>query len=137
MGRTLTQLPAVTSVRAAGVTSLITVEGVKSTVAVPFFWVTWIVLLATDAIRPATLWPLPGAGGCAGVWVGADAAPVGLADWAGVLVCELPHAAKDNVVAPAAARIANRAGRGANGLVDIKVPPRCGFHGSHRYGECP
>jgi hypothetical protein len=62
------------------VTSLIAVDGVKSTVAVPFFWVTWIVLPATDAIRPATLWPLPGAGACVGALDGADAALDGPGD---------------------------------------------------------
>jgi hypothetical protein len=101
------------------VSSLMVVAGVKSTVAMPVFWVTWMVLPDTDAIRPATRWPLPGAGGC----VGAEAACVGLADWAGVLVCELPHAARDSVAAPAAARIANRVRRGPNGLADIKVSP--------------
>jgi len=40
-GCTVTQLPVVTSVSAAGTTSLILVDGVKSTVALPFsFWVT-------------------------------------------------------------------------------------------------
>ena len=80
MGRTLTQLPAVTSVSPAGVTSLIAVDGVKSTMAFPFFWVTWIVPPDTDAMRPATRWPLPGEGACVGAWDGADAALDGPGD---------------------------------------------------------
>jgi hypothetical protein len=39
-GRTLTQLPAVTSLNAAEVTSVTWVDEVKFTVALPFCWVT-------------------------------------------------------------------------------------------------
>jgi hypothetical protein len=53
---------------------------VKSTLAVPFFWVTWIVLPDTDAIRPATRWPLPGVGAWDGAWACADAALLGPGD---------------------------------------------------------
>ena len=76
LGRTLTQLPGVTSGRPAEVISLILVDGVKSTVAVPFCWVTWIASPAIDVIRPATFCRSPLAGGC----VGAGAELVGLAD---------------------------------------------------------
>lgn len=91
----------------------------KSTVAFLICWVTWIVSPAADAIRPATFCSIPLAGAC----VGADAALVGLADWAGVVLFEVPHAATENVAAPANAKIPYRISRGVHELTDINVSP--------------
>jgi hypothetical protein len=74
-GRTLMQLPAVTSVSAAVVTSVTVVDGPKSTVVVPFSRVSWTALPDTDAISPLTrAWPL--AGGDVAVVDGVAAGPV-------------------------------------------------------------
>jgi hypothetical protein len=55
VGRTVMQLPEVTSLSVAGPTSVILVVEVKFTVAFPLSsLVTWIELPATDAIRPLT-----------------------------------------------------------------------------------
>lgn len=109
-GRTLTQLPAVTSVNAAGVTSLTFVDGVKSTVALPFCWVTCAALPDTDVIRPLTrVWPV--AGGVADVeGVAPEPLAAGAEDW-GLAVFDEPHAATDSAVAALTATSANRARR--------------------------
>jgi hypothetical protein len=126
-GRMLTQIPAVTSGRAAGVVSLIAVDGVTCTVAVPLCCVTWMVSPVTDAIRPATLPVPPGAGAGEGVCVGACACalvePVGPAGAVGVAVFELPHAATDSAVAPTTANIPSRVTRGADEPAVFTVPP--------------
>ncbi|HZE14971.1 MAG TPA: hypothetical protein VE197_04265, partial [Mycobacterium sp.] len=53
-GSTLTQLPVVTSLSCAELTSVIFVDGVKSTVAVPCRSLRLIVLPDTDEIMPST-----------------------------------------------------------------------------------
>jgi hypothetical protein len=130
-GRTLTQLPAVTSVSAAGLASLTFVDAVKSTVALPFFWVTWAALPDTDAISPLTCaWPVAGGteedGGV--VDGGAAVAPgeLVLGDVVGLDVFDEPHAAMDSAVTPVTAMIANRASRGGRELTDINVSPIVG-----------
>lgn len=54
VGRMATQLPAVTSDNWAGMSDEIFVDVSKSTVVLPFFCATWIVLPDTDEISPAT-----------------------------------------------------------------------------------
>jgi hypothetical protein len=119
MGCTVTQLPEVTSVSAASVTSVTLVDPVKSTVAVPVSSVTWIVLPATTAINPAT---------CSLPVAGADEVaedPVVLGDVVVVgpdLFDELQDPA-DIAVTPAMARIASWLNRGLGERVDINVSP--------------
>jgi hypothetical protein len=110
LGRTLTQLPTVTSVRAAGVTSVTLVDVVKSTVALPFSCVTWAALPDTDAISPRTCaWPVAGGDGAVVAELGVEPT---LGDVVGPAVCDELHAAMDSAVTPVTARIANRASRG-------------------------
>ena len=114
VGRTLTQLPAVTSVSAAGLASVTLVDEVKSTVALPFFWLTWAALPDTDAISPLTC-ARPVTGGAeedGGVVDGGAAVAPGelaLGDVVGLDVFDEPHAAMDSAVTPVTAMIANRA----------------------------
>jgi hypothetical protein len=113
LGRALTQLPVVTSVSDAGVTSVTVVDVVKSTVALPCFWVTWAALPDTDAISPLTCaWPLAGGG----VAVPEGAAPelvlpADVAEDCGLDVFDEPHAAMDSAVTPVTAKIAKRVSR--------------------------
>ncbi len=111
VGCTLMQLPAVTSVSCAGVSSETSVDGVKSTVAAPDRWLTWIVLPDTESISPCTQ-SLPFADADGGDDdVGLEV--VGLAAVGFVLfdVWDAPHAARDSAVAPVSAKIANRVRR--------------------------
>lgn len=128
VGRTLTQLPAVTSVRVAAVVSVTFVASVKSTVALPFWAVTWAALPDTDAIRPLTrAWP---AGvGVVGLVGDAEGVVVALDvgeepdDPDGPGVFDEPHAAMEKAAIPLTAKIVNRvSGVGREGA-DIKVSP--------------
>lgn len=114
----VTQLPVATSVSAASVTSMILVESVKSTVALPLFWVTCAELPATDATRPLTR-----ASPCAG----ADEDVAELLDVVGLDLFDELHAPMNSAVAPAATRIVNRVSRGfcelADDLADNTVSP--------------
>ncbi|HUE35198.1 MAG TPA: hypothetical protein VMQ38_20530 [Mycobacterium sp.] len=110
VGRTVMQLPGVTSLSVAGATSVTLVVEVKFTAALVLSsLVTWIELPATDAIRPLT---------CASPWAGAGDVivevtvdvEVDVDD--GLDLFDEPHAATDNAVAPVTARMANRASRG-------------------------
>jgi hypothetical protein len=121
VGRTLTQLPVVTSVSVAGVTSVTLVVEVKFTAAVPLSClVTWIELPATDAIRPLTrASPFAGAGDVVvevtiEVEVDVDV---------GLDLFDEPHAAMDRAVAPVTATMASRVSRGVGQLADINVSP--------------
>ena len=104
------------------------VDPVKSTVALPFCWVTWAALPATEAISPLTCASPLADGGADDVVVGeavlGDEAVLG--GVVGLDVFDEPHAATDNAVTPVAARIANRASRGVGELADIKVSPIVG-----------
>lgn len=122
----MTQLPVVTSGSAAGVTSATLVDGVKSTVALPFScWVTCIALPDTDAIRPLTCaWPL--AGGAEVVCEVVGELAVELGDVVGLDVFDEPHAATDSAAAPVTARTAARVSRGLREVADIKVSPIVG-----------
>jgi len=110
VGRTVTQLPEVTSLRVAGATSVTLVVEVKFTAAVVLSsLVTWIELPATDAISPVT---------CASPWAGAGDVVVDVTvdvevDGGGLDLFDEPHAATDSAVAPVTARMANRVTRGA------------------------
>lgn len=120
LDRTLTQLPAVTSVKAAGVTSVTLVESVKFTVAVPLCWVTWAALPETDATSPLTFAsPWGGVDGevadAGGEVVVGDATTV-LGDVVGLDVLDEPQAATDSAAAPASANVAQR--------VTNNFPPR-------------
>jgi len=121
-GRTLTQLPALTSVSAAGVTSVTVVDGPKSTAALPFSPVSWTALPDTDAISPLALAVPPGADAGEGACACAVVEPVGPAGAVGVAVFELPHAATDSAVAPTTANIPSRV-IGANEPAVFTVPP--------------
>ncbi|HTY30687.1 hypothetical protein [Mycobacterium sp.] len=121
VGRTVTQLPEVTSLSVAGPTSVILVVAVKFTAALLLSsLVTWIELPATEAIRPLTL-----ASPWAGAWEVAVEVTVDVevevdvgADW-----FDDPHAATDSAVAPVAARMANRVSRAVGQLADINISP--------------
>lgn len=108
VGRTRTQLPAVTSVSAAGVTSVTLVVEVKFTAAFELSsLVTWIELPATEAIRPLT-WASPLGVGDVVVEVTVD----GETDVdVGLDLFDEPHAATDSAVAPVMARTAKRVSR--------------------------
>lgn len=108
VGRTLTQLPAVTSVSCAGVISVTVVDGVRSTVADPLCCRIWMVLPDTAATRPATCCR-PRAGELAG-----------LADGAGLF--DVPHPARDRAIAAAIVRLVSRAGRRVRHIVGINSP---------------
>jgi hypothetical protein len=110
VGRTLTQLPAVTSVSVAGVTSVTLVVEVKFTAALPLSsLVTWIELPATDAIRPLSrASPLAGAGDVVVEVTVEVEVDVGV----GLEVFDEPHAAMDSAAAPVTAKTANRVSRG-------------------------
>jgi hypothetical protein len=106
----VTQLPAVTSVSVAAVTSVTFVDGVKATVALPFSCVTAAVFPDTDAISPLTrAWPV--AGGDVADVVGAAAELVVFGDVVGPDLLGEPHAATDTAVTPVSASIANRVSR--------------------------
>src|ERR1700744_2992756 len=96
VGCTATQLPAVTSVSWAGVTSVIFVDGVKSTVAFPACWVTWIASPDTEAIIPLTqALPLGAADGVDGD-VAELVLPAAVEGWAVFdVVWDAPHAATE------------------------------------------
>jgi hypothetical protein len=119
VGCTATQLPVLTSVSCAGVTSVIFVDGEKSTVAFPDCWVTWIASPATEAIIPLTqALPFAEAGGdeVAAELVG----PGAVEGWAVFdVVWDAPHAATDRAVAPVSVKIANRLGRAGGGTTGI------------------
>jgi hypothetical protein len=124
VGRTATQLPVVTSVNCAGVTSLIFVDGLKSTVAFPLCWVTWIASPDTEAIIPLTqALPFADADGedVAAELVG----PAAVEGWPVFdVVWDAPHAATDSAVAPVSVKIANRARRAGGrttGIPNISV----------------
>jgi hypothetical protein len=105
-GRTVTQLPAVTSVSAAAVTSVTFVDGVKATAALPFSCVTVAVFPDTDAISPLTrAWPV--AGGDVADVAGAAAELVVLGAVVGPELFDEPHAATETAVTPVSASIAN------------------------------
>lgn len=109
-GRTVTQLPTVTSPSAPAVTSVTFVDVVKTTAALPFSCVTWAVFPDTDAIRPRTrAWPVAGGE----VDGGADdiAELVGPGDELGLDVVDEPHATTDSAVTPVTPSIANRVSR--------------------------
>jgi hypothetical protein len=117
-GCTLMQLPAVTSVSCAGVSSETSVDGVKSTVAVPDRWLTWMVLPDTESISPRTQsLPLADADGDDDV----GGKLVGFADVGFALFDVPPQAATDSAAAPVTARIANRDGRAVGELASIGV----------------
>ncbi|MDT7767890.1 MAG: hypothetical protein QOI30_886 [Mycobacterium sp.] len=126
LASTSTQLPAVTSGSFAGVSSVIIVCDVKSTVAAVLFrCVRWIMLPDTELTRPS-MWSLPigGAGG------GLGAALVGLVDVLGFPVCsfdDVLQATTDKAMAPVTTRIAARVGRGLGEVLDINVSPITGF----------
>src|ERR1700733_9062763 len=83
LASTSTQLPAVTSGSFAGVSSVIIVCDVKSTVAAVLFrCVRWIMLPDTELTRPS-MWSLP----IGGVGGGLGAALVGLVDVLGFPAC--------------------------------------------------
>jgi hypothetical protein len=101
------------------VTSEILVDGVKSTVAVPVCWVTWIASPDTEAIIPLTQ-ALPFGEADGGVDDdGDDAELVGLAEVAGFELFDPPHAARDSAVAPATVSIANRVSRADQKVIRI------------------
>ncbi|WP_231990641.1 hypothetical protein [Mycobacterium sp. 852002-30065_SCH5024008] len=122
VGRTVTQLPEVTSVSAAGVVSVTLVVEVKLTAAVELSsLVTRMELPATDAIRPLTrASPLAGAGD---VVVEVTTEVDVEVDVVGVALLDELHAATDNAATPVTARIANRVRRGVGQLADINVSP--------------
>jgi hypothetical protein len=110
VGRTVMQLPEVTSLSVAGPTSVTFVVEVKFTVALVLSsLVTWIELPATDAIRPLT---------CASPWAGAGDVAVDVTVDVevdvdvGLDLFDEPHAAMDRAVAPVTATMANRVRRG-------------------------
>jgi hypothetical protein len=95
---------------------VIFVDGVKSTVALPVCWVTWIASPETEAIIPLTqLLPFADADGDEGV----AAELVGLADGAGFELFDTPQAATDSAVAPVSVRIANRVSRAGGRMTGI------------------
>jgi len=97
---------------------VIFVDGVKSTVAFPVCWVTWIASPETEAIIPLTqLLPFADADGDEGV----AAELVGPADGAGFELFDAPHAATDSAVAPVSVRIANRVSRAGGEVIDIEI----------------
>jgi hypothetical protein len=110
VGRTVIQLPEVTSLSVAGATSVTLVVEVKFTAALVLSsLVTWIELPATDAIRPLTCAsPCAGAGDVV-VDVTVDV-EVDVVE--GLELFDEPHAATDKAVAPVAARMASRVRRG-------------------------
>lgn len=117
-GCTLMQLPAVTSVSWAGVSSDTSVDGVKSTVAVPDRWLTWIVLPDTESISPRTQ-SLPLADADGDDEVGGEL--VGFADVGFALFDAPPQAATDSAAAPVTARIAERDSRAVRKVAGIEV----------------
>jgi hypothetical protein len=117
-GCTLMQLPAVTSVSWAGVSSETSVEGVKSTVAVPERWLTWIVLPDTESISPRTQ-SLPLADADGDDDVGGEL--VGFADVGFAVFDVPPQAATDSAAAPVTARTANRDSRAVGEMASIEV----------------
>src|SRR5690242_1792746 len=87
--------------------SLILVEGLTSTAAVPVVWVTWTALPDTDATRPLTeSEPL------------ADDGDDVSEDFAS---CDLLHAPRDSEVAAATARIANPVSRAGSKVSFIEI----------------
>ena len=86
----------------------------KSTVAFPVCWVTWIVSPDTEAIIPLTH-ALPFAD-ADGDDVAAEL--VGPAAVEGFVVFDAPHAATDSAVAPVSVRIANRVSRAGGKMTD-------------------
>ena len=102
----MTQLPVVTSVSVAGVTSVTLVVEVKLTAALALSArVTWIELPATDAIRPLIrASPLAGAGEVAVEVTVEVEVDVGV----GPALLDAPHAAMDSAVAPVTASTAKR-----------------------------
>ena len=96
---------------------MIFVDGVKSTVAVPVCWLTWIASPDTEAIIPLTqALPLAEADGD-----DVAAELVGLAAVEGFVVFDAPHAATDSAVALASVRIADRVSRAGGEVTDIEV----------------
>jgi hypothetical protein len=93
------------------------VDGVKSTVAAPDRWVTWIVLPDTESISPLTQ-SLPFADADGDDDVGLEV--VGLAA-VGFVLFDVPHAARDSAVAPVTARIVNRVSRAVGKVAGIEV----------------
>jgi hypothetical protein len=113
VGRTLMQLPEVTSLSVAGAASVTLVVEVKFTAAFELSsLVTWIELPATDAIRPLTR---------ASPWAGAGDVVVEVTVEVevdvdvdvGLELFDEPHAATESAVAPVTARMASRVSRGA------------------------
>ena len=122
VGRTVMQVPEVTSLSVAGATSVTLVVEAKFTAAlVSSSLVTWMAFPATDAMRPLTCaCPCAGAGDVVvevTVEVDVDVDVVGLE------LFDEPHAAIDSAVAPVAATTANRTSRGVRQLAGIRVSP--------------
>ncbi|CPR12187.1 hypothetical protein BN971_03481 [Mycobacterium bohemicum DSM 44277] len=120
MGRTVTQLPVVTSLSVAGMTSVTFVVEVKFTVALVLSsLVTWMELPATEAISPLTLAsPWAGAGDVV-VEVTVD---VEVEVDVGADLFDEPHAATDSAVAPVTARMANRVSPGLLAVINACPP---------------
>lgn len=110
VGRTVTQLPDVTSLSVAGATSVTLVVEVKFTAALLLSsFVTCIELPDTDAIRPLTrASPSAGAGDVV-VEVTVEVDVEADVDW--LALFDEPHAAMDSAAAPVTARTANRLSR--------------------------
>jgi hypothetical protein len=89
---------------------VILVDGVKSTVAFPVCWVTWMTSPDTEAIMPLTQ-PLPFADADGDDDDDVASELVGLADVAGFVLFGAPHAATDSAVAPVTVSIANLVSR--------------------------
>lgn len=119
VGCTVTQLPEVTSLSVAGVTSVTLVVEVKFTVALVLSsLVTWSELPATEAISPLTF-ASPWAGGAA-VEVTVDVeVEVDVDVW--LALFDEPQAAMDSAAAPVTATIAHRRTRM---LADFKAFPQ-------------
>jgi hypothetical protein len=99
------------------VSSETSVDGVKSTVAVPDRWLTWMVLPDTESISPRTQ-SLPLADADGDDDVGAEL--VGFAE-VGLALFDVPQAATDSAVAPVTARIAKRDSRAVGKVASIEV----------------
>jgi hypothetical protein len=102
------------------VSSVILVDGVKSTVAFPVCWVTWMTSPDTEAIMPLTQ-PLPFADADGDDDDDVAAELVGLAYVAGFVLFGAPHAATDSAVAPVTVSIANLVSRADGQVTDIEV----------------
>jgi hypothetical protein len=125
-GLTSTQLPGVTSVSAAELSSVTIVCGVKSTVAaLRSRWVSWIALPDTDLTRPS-MWSLPtgGGGGGGGGGFGAELGWLAAVPcWVEFWLFDVPHAAIDNAVTAASSRITHRVREGPDKVTVIDASP--------------